>query len=312
MRAKLSMTLCALVSMVWAVPNVGAAHFFAGQNASSVRQNSPMPHPARIRVERDRGLLLQGWINGRGPYVFAVDTGAGLNMITAQAAAAAGLPTRKVRPTEIAGLSNTRVTSDREVTIGRLAIGDEGNLLPSSQTALVVSILPSGIDGVLDPTRAFSPFGYSIDMPNRTVAAMDGTISRARRGDEDGATVSWLRAGSDGRPFVRLGDGRLALVDTGSGFGLAVNGRDAVVVGGRNPQTGSAVRDIGGGAINSRRVAPTTVSIGDLVLRGVPTDILYGIDNDVPVILGRDALYPFKITFDPRSKLIAFVAAATD
>jgi hypothetical protein len=55
---------------------------------------------------------------------------------------------------------------------------------------------------------------------------------------------------------------------------------------------------------------PTTISIGELVLRGIPTDVLSKVDTDAPVILGRDALYPFKITFDPRRRLIEFVTSA--
>jgi len=45
------------------------------------------------------------------------------------------------------------------------------------------------------------------------------------------------------------------------------------------------------------------------VLRHVPTDILFGVDDDAPVILGRDVLYPFKITFDPQRRLIQFNAS---
>lgn len=102
----------------------------------------------------------------------------------------------------------------------------------------------------------------------------------------------------------------LALIDTASGFGLAVNGRDAVIVGtrgGNRPTEGA--RDIAGGVINSRRVSPTTVSIGELVLQRVPTDILFGVEDDAPVILGRDVLYPFKITFDPQRRLIELVTS---
>jgi hypothetical protein len=74
--------------------------------------------------------------------------------------------------------------------------------------------------------------------------------------------------------------------------------------------SGEGGRDIGGGIINSTRVSPTTVSIGELVLHRVPTDILFGIEADAPVILGRDALYPFKITFDPQRRLIEFMSSS--
>jgi hypothetical protein len=46
------------------------------------------------------------------------------------------------------------------------------------------------------------------------------------------------------------------------------------------------------------------VSIGSLVLEKVPTDILIGAHEGAPVIIGRDALYPFRLTFDPASRLI--------
>jgi hypothetical protein len=175
----------------------------------------------------------------------------------------------------------------------------------------VVSSLAQGVDGILDPTEVYSPSGFSIDLPNgRIEATYSGTSVQSGRPEAESAVVPWLRLGSSTRPFVRLGDGRLALIDTGSGFGLAVNERNAVIVGGRrNKQPPQGSRDIGGGIITSRRVAPTTISIGDLVLRGVPTDILFGVEDNAPLILGRDALYPFKITFDPQRRLISFVAS---
>jgi hypothetical protein len=241
-----------------------------------------------------------------------VDTGAGMNVITQGVVNEAQLTITIVSPTVIGGLTSARTTSNREAILKQLALGDRANTLGATRTALVVSFLAPGIDGILDPTDIYSPYGYSIDMPNRRIEAID-TISpglkRVRLAGE-GAIVPWLRFGDSFRPFVRLGDGRLALVDTGSAFGLAVNQRNAVIVGNRRAhRTSEQGRDIAGGAINSRRVSPTTISIGELVLRRVPTDILFGIEDDAPVILGRDVLYPFKITFDPQRRLIEFVTA---
>jgi hypothetical protein len=106
---------------------------------------------------------------------------------------------------------------------------------------------------------------------------------------------------------VRLEDGRLALVDTGSGFGLAVNQpRDAT---GANHRRENTIRDLGGGMVQSREVQPQTISIGALVLRGVPTDVLTGVAPGTPIILGRRALFPFRITFDPVAHLIVFEPA---
>jgi hypothetical protein len=122
--------------------------------------------------------------------------------------------------------------------------------------------------------------------------------------------VRWVREAGSHRPFVRFEDGRLALVDTGSGFGLALN--EVRYATGSNHRRGDTIHDLGGGAIQSRRVAPQRVSIGTLVLNGVPTDVLTGVAPGTPIILGRRALFPFRITFDPVSRLIAFEPAERD
>ena len=303
MRAKLSIALSALAAMVWAVPNAGAAHFYSKPDDGPIARalvkgagtGDPLPLPVRFRLQKETGLLLRVWLNGSGPYTFAVDTGAGLNVITERAAGESRLPIRSVRPTLMGGLTAARISSNREAVISRMSLGDRGNVLTSQKTALIVPSLAPGVDGILDPTDTYAPFGYSIDISNERIAAIDTTVSRPAGGHptNEGAVVPWLRVGEGDRPFVRLGDGRIALVDTGSGFGLAVSERDAVIIG-------------------SRRGRENTdgIRIGDLVLRGIPTDILSRVDTDAPVILGRDALSPFKITFDPRRRLIEFVTSA--
>jgi predicted aspartyl protease len=257
-------------------------------------------------VDDDRGLLISAWVNGRGPYVFVIDTGAGLNVVGERLVNAAGLRITQTRQTIVGGLSGVTTASNREAAIESLALGYQSNRLPPGQSALIVSYLPEGIDGILDPTEAFAPYGYSIDMPRGEIAAFEDVTESSHHLSADGATVEWLRRGDSDRPFVKLGDGRLALIDTGSRFGLAVSDRDAVIVGSnKTPHTIPGL-DLGGGIVNARRVAPTTVSIGELVLRGIPTDIVSGAAADVPVILGRDALYPFRMSFNPRRRLIEF------
>jgi hypothetical protein len=185
-----------------------------------------------------------------------------------------------------------------------MAIGRRDNQLSNSFTAAVVETLPGGLDGILDPTAAFQPYGYSIDLPNRELRVLDFASRGLRVQDAppDGAIVKWIRNKGDDRPFVRLGDGRLALIDTGSGFGLAVS--DGRVVGRNHNQQNQVIRDLAGGSISARRVDPTTVNIGALMLKSVPTDYLFGAPAGTPVIIGRDALYPFRLTFDPTSRLI--------
>ncbi|MEP6742125.1 MAG: pepsin/retropepsin-like aspartic protease family protein [bacterium] len=259
-------------------------------------------------MNRDRGLLISAWINGRGPYTFVIDTGAGLNIVSERLVNEVSLKVTRTRQTLVGGLSGTTTSSSREAAIDKLALGFQNNVLPGGKSALVVSYLPPGVDGILDPTETFAPYGYSIDIPHEQIEMLDDVAELSHHPSNDGAVVVWLHRGDSDRPFVRLGDGRVALVDTGSRFGLAISERQAIVVGNRQPHTIPSL-DLGGGTINARRVEPTTISIGELVLRGIPTDILSGVAQDAPVILGRDALYPFKISFDPRRRSIAFSAS---
>jgi aspartyl protease len=299
-KAKLTIALSTLIvaTVAWAVPIEGIAH----QRVQRMR-GADVVAPIRLRDERDRGLLAQGWINGAGPFAFVIDTGAGVSLISRSVADRARLQVAKSRRSLVGGLSTSPIASDQETNISGLALGQRNNNVPGSFSAAVVANLPASIDGILDPTEVFQPYGYSVDLPNQELRVFDTVSYRLRVTDvpRDGAVVRWVREAGSDRPFVKLGDGRLALIDTGSSLGLGLNeGRTNQH---RNP---NMVHDLGGGMIQSRRVAPQTVSVGALVLNRVPTDLLTGVAAGTPIILGRGALFPFKITFDPASHLIAF------
>jgi hypothetical protein len=267
--------------------------------------SAPMPvAPIRLRDDA-RGLLASGWIKGRGPFVFAIDTGAGVSLVSRRVVAETHLGVTQSRRPLVGGLSTSPISSNEETRISGLALGRRENNVPGSFNAAVVNNLPSSIDGVLDPTEVFSPYGYSVDLPNRELRVFDTSAHRLRLTDvpRDGAVVRWVRESGSHRPFVRLEDGRLALVDTGSALGLALRENSA------HRGAGNTIHDLGGGTVQSRRVAPQTVSIGTLVLNGVPTDVLTGVAPGTPIILGRGALFPFRITFDPLSHLISFEPA---
>jgi hypothetical protein len=297
-KAKLAIALSTLsVAIVaWAVPIKGIAH----QHVEPLRA-ADVVAPIRLRDERGRGLLAQGWINGAGPFVFVIDTGAGVSLISRNVVDRARLSVVRSRRSLVGGFSTAPISSDQESRISNLALGRSGNNVPGSFTAAVVNNLPGAIDGVLDPTDVFRPFGYSVDLPNNELRVFDTAAYRLRVTDvpKDGAVVRWVHESGSDRPFVRLSDGRLALLDTGSALGLAVN------QGKRSPDS-RITHDLGGGSFQSRRIEPQTVSIGALVLNKVPTDLLTGVAPGTPIIIGRGALFPFKITFDPSSKLIAF------
>lgn len=296
-KAKLAIALSTLsvVMVVWAVPNKGIAH----QRVQRPRA-ADVVVPIRLKDERERGLLAQAWVNGAGPFVFVIDTGAGVSLVSRNVVEQGRLQVMKSRRSLVGGFSTAPIASDQETRISGLALGERDNNVPGSFSAAVVANLPGSIDGVLDPTEVFRPYAYSVDIPNRELRVFDQRL-RVTDVPKDGAVVRWVREAGSERPFVRLGDGRLALIDTGSTLGFAVNEPGRVA--GANH---SITHDLGGGSVQSRRVAPQTVNIGALVLNKVPTDVLAGVAPGTPIILGRGALFPFKLTFDPASRLIAF------
>jgi predicted aspartyl protease len=306
----LSGVLIALGIGSWAVPNMGAARLlFPAQTSSQAGNKKLLPRTVTFRDFKSQGLLAKAWFNDRGPFTVTLDTGAGKTVISERVARDIGAKSVSGRSALVGGLTGREVTA-REVVIDEVALGDRANFMPGTLRALVAPTLNEGIDAILDPTQAYSPLGYTIDIPNRTIVAFDPTQAglSLQHQPSEGATVSWLSDQQGKRPFVRLSDGRKALIDTGSTFGLAVT--DVTLI--RTSAKVRVARDLGGGSITAHRVAPTTVSIGALELRDVPTDILSGIEKGSPIILGRDALYPFRITFDPLHRLIEIAPSGQD
>jgi len=258
-------------------------------------------------------LLVRVWVNDAGPYVFAIDTGAGATILSRRVAGEARVSTNGRRPLIIGGMSGAGSVTGQEVLVRSLAIGDKYNLLPSGGLVIVTERLAPGVDGVLDPTEAYGKLGFEIDLPRGEMTAFDPRTSPLRRNQNlsaDEAIVPWLTDGQSRRPFVML-EGKLrALLDTGSGFGLALTEETARFLGiisGRRGERSADIRDLAGGQIAAHRISPATVRVGALVLRGVPTDLLANAHAGSPILLGREALRPFRLTFDPLNRLIRIV-----
>src|SRR6185369_1824084 len=149
-KAKLAIALSILsvATVVWAIPTKGVAH----QHVQRLR-NTDVVAPIRLRDERDRGLLANGWINGTGPFVFVIDTGAGVSLISRSVVERAGLRVTTARQPLVGGLSTSPIISNQAAQIVGLALGRSNNDVPGSFTAAVVDSLPGSIDGVLDPTE---------------------------------------------------------------------------------------------------------------------------------------------------------------
>ena len=303
--SKVKIALNTLVAMVvWAVPIVGTAQqLLRGGSVDAVVA------PIKLR-DADAGLTATGWINGAGPFVFAIDTGAGVSIVSRRVVDQARLQVSKSRRPLVGGLSTAPIASDQEAQIGGLSLGKPDNRIPGRFVAAVAD-LPGSVDGVLDPTEIFSSYGFTVDLPHRELRVFNASARGLRLSEQprDGAVVRWVREAGSHRPFVKLGDGRLALVDTGSGLGLALSDAPSSHSSSQRSDDARMRQDLGGGRVQSRRVAPQTVNIGALVLNGVPTDVLTGAAPGTPIILGRRALFPFSITFDPVANLIAFEPA---
>jgi len=300
-KAKLALALGTLTFLNgWAVPLLGTAHVSFSQRVQATNRSL---RPIRFRDQGGAGLVVNTWVNGVGPFAFAIDTGADVSIVSSRVAQSAGLAVTKSRSKIVAGLSNALIAATEEAVAKDLSIGSRDNTVPEPTVLAVVPSLPSGIDGILNPGDLFGSLSYSIDLPNHQLLVFDSKTNGLdlTRTPPDGVVVRWIRVAGSNRPFVKLADGRLALVDTGSGFGLAV--REGASSNGRNHSLRTS--DLGGGNVQSRELGPTTVSIGALVLENIPTQTLLGVPASTPVILGRRALHPFKITFDPVARLIA-------
>ena len=305
-------------SIQWAATLSGAAAHSSLQRARTPQRSEPagraaarLPGAVRFRVSEGLGLLVRTWVNGAGPYTFALDTGAGANILSRRVASEARVEVdARGGAVSVGGLSGTAARPAQRAYVRSFAAGTSTNALPAQGFTVIADGLPPGLDGVLDPGEVFTPLGYVIDFPSETLSAFDPRTSPLRASDAPpgGAVVRWLTEPGGRRPFVMLGEGRRALLDTGSGFGLALTDEAArafgfVPEGGRDR---AGARDIAGGHIPARRVRPATVHVGPLVLRNVPTDFLPRAESGAPVLLGRDALRPFRLTFDPVSRLIQF------
>lgn len=271
-----------------------------------------LPQPFAFREDEERGFLVDVWLDGTGPYSFAIDTGAGSTIIAKRVIENAAIPTRPSR-IEIFGLTDTPTVETRSVAECRIDLGDPGNRVPARRPAVVLDTLPEGLDGIIDPTEALAPFGFVLDIPAGQLRPFDPTTTPVRKTDAPGAgaVVAWLASREESRPFVYLADGRRALIDTGSGLGFAVTETVAREIGLRydRPERQTTVFDLAGGHVDAHRVAAATIQVGSMELARIPTDVLFGASPKTPILLGRDALRPFILTFDPKNRLIRLAAS---
>ena len=131
----------ALLLFGWAASQSrGAAHFLAGggrgadsafslgspgpldsegkaQSRNASGQSARLPSPVGFREDGGRGLLVRAWVNGAGPFNFAVDTGAGATVLSPRVAGEARVEVEAGgRGVEVGGLSGVASRSARPIT----------------------------------------------------------------------------------------------------------------------------------------------------------------------------------------------------
>jgi hypothetical protein len=117
-RLAIALSTLSVAIVAWAVPIKGIAH----QRVEPLRA-ADVVAPIRLRDERERGLLAQGWINGAGPFVFVIDTGAGVSLITRSVADRARLSVVKSRRSLVGGFSTSPISSDQESRVAGTRTG---------------------------------------------------------------------------------------------------------------------------------------------------------------------------------------------
>src|SRR5260370_4585612 len=118
---------------------------------AGVGQAVSVLYPVGFREVAGLGLLIRAWVNGAGPFSFAIDTGAGATLLSQGVADEARVKIKSGRATSIAGLSGNAVGA-REVSVDSLAIGASENYLPAKGTVIVTRGLPRQLDACFDPT----------------------------------------------------------------------------------------------------------------------------------------------------------------
>src|SRR6185436_6793054 len=107
------------------------------------------------------------WVNGAGPFDFALDTGAGATILSSRAASAARVEVEAGgRGITLGGLSGASRAGAPKAFVRTLALGSRENNVSARGLFVVAPGLPENVDGVLDPSEAFYPLGFTIDMPN--------------------------------------------------------------------------------------------------------------------------------------------------
>src|SRR5215207_11408180 len=117
-----SALLLALLLFGRATPaNAGAARSRLWQGEGTARGATALPASVNFRESGGRGLLVKTWVNGAGPFTFALDTGAGATLLSSRAASEARVEVEAGgRGIVIGGLSGARAGGAKKAFVRTL------------------------------------------------------------------------------------------------------------------------------------------------------------------------------------------------
>src|SRR5215204_7644943 len=120
-----SALLLALLLFGRATPvKAGVARSSLWQGEATGRVGTALPASVSFRESDGHGLLVRTWVNGAGPFTFALDTGAGATLLSSRAAAAARVQVEAGgRGIEMGGLSGARARGAQKAFVRTLALG---------------------------------------------------------------------------------------------------------------------------------------------------------------------------------------------
>lgn len=145
-----------------------------GQNPAPAIPSSDkdyqMPASGELSVHAENGLTFEARINGKGPFTALLDTGAGVNILSAKLAEQLGLNLDS-KAAEL-GTSSPATVKVHKTQVGTLQIGD---LLLRNQTFYVIDF-PGGVDdsSIVVGYELLRRFAIKIDHENQRVTFYDG------------------------------------------------------------------------------------------------------------------------------------------
>ena len=264
--------------------------------------SQPLPVPFDVGIPGEERLPLDGdeafevWLNGKGPFRFALDSGA-VDLLKSTVAAKLGLAIEGSRSAR--GVTNQTVTSGY-VNVDRVAVG---SAIESHRPFLVLD-LPAPVDGLLG-FETLRRLPVTLDYAARTLTVTPSTA-------EPKACDVVVPFAFDGRtPLV---DGSLNTVpaqfwiDSGNDDSAIVFDRFNAGHPGALSQTGtSAAGQAVGGAESFHVLQPVTVTLGSLAFPNLAAKLLLGQSNGaIDANLGYDLLRRYPVSFDYANRRLIF------